>query len=350
MCFQSRIVIAEDAWFGSSTFGIAQGFRKLSWEVAEVSPARVFAQGRSLPVRLLGRIIKPINIALYNKEILQTVAQFKAEVLLTVKGNAILPKTLKILAESGVKTINYYPDFRFSYHDVDQSSFEYYDTFVTTKSFQVETLKQMLGAGKVHFLHHGYCADVHYPPTQKLPKVQEVPDVLYVGTYTAHKEALFTAVKKACPEIHFQIFGNGWQKAKANETLQSSLANRPVSGLNYAQLLNAAKINLAIHMGPADETGWQDLVSTRSFEIPACKAFMLHIDNAEIRSLYDVGQEIDVFSDSSDLAEKIKYYLNNPLLRQQMIEKAYKRCVPAYSYEERVKKIIEIIASSSRFA
>jgi spore maturation protein CgeB len=344
VCFESRIVIAEDAWFGSTTFGIAQGFRKLAWEVVEVSPAGSFIQGRSLLLRMLGRIIKPINIALYNKAILQAVAQLQADVLLTVKGNAILPKTLKTLAQAGVKTVNYYPDFRFSYADVNQSSFQYYDTFITTKSFQVATLKDMLGSEKVHFLHHGYCSDVHYPPIQNLLHQAEVPDVLYVGTYTAHKERLFTALKKACPEVRFKVFGNGWQKAHNNPILQSSIANRPILGRNYAQLVNAAKINLAIHMGPADKTGWEDYVSTRSFEIPACRGFMLHVDNPEIRTLYEIGQEIDVFKDANELVEKVKFYLSKPLLRQQMIEKAYERCVPAYSYEQRAQEISQILA------
>ena len=69
MCFKSRIVVAEDPWFGSTTFGLSQGFRKLGWEVIEVKPVGTFIIGRSLILRLLGRLIKPINVALYNKEI-----------------------------------------------------------------------------------------------------------------------------------------------------------------------------------------------------------------------------------------------------------------------------------------
>jgi spore maturation protein CgeB len=113
--------------------------------------------------------------------------------------------------------------------------------------------------------------------------------------------------------------------------------------MNYAQLVSAAKINLAIHMGTADGSGWQDLVSTRSFELPACKGFMLHVDNEEIRQLYDVGQEIDVFSSADDLCEKIRFYLDNDSIRLQMVEKAYHRCVPAYSYDQRARGIAKFI-------
>lgn len=337
------MVIAADSWFGSTTFGIAQGFRRLAWEVAEVNQSSSFIQGRSLPVRIIGRLTKPINVALYNKEILRAVDELDAKFFLTVKGNNIKSETLKALASRGVSTVNYYPDFRFSYHDVDQATFPLYSTFVTTKSFQVHTLEKMIGKDKVQFLHHGYCSDVHYPPPQRLLDEDKVPDVLYVGTYTAYKEKLFSAVKQACPEVRFHIYGNGWKQSTRSEILQSSLANRPVYGLNYAQLANSAKINIAIHMGAADESGWQDLVSTRTFELPACKGFMLHIDNAEIRQLYDVGQEIDVFTTAEDLSEKIRFYLQNESKRTQMVEKAYQRCVPAYSYDQRARAIASFI-------
>lgn len=345
MCFKSRIVIAADSWFGSTTFGIAQGFRRLGWEVGEVSQSTSFVQGRSLPSRVLGRLAKPINVALYNKEILQSVDQMDAKVFLTVKGNFIKPETLETLASRRVKTVNYYPDFRFSYDSVNQATFPLYSLFVTTKSFQVETLEHVLGRGKVRFLHHGYCSDVHYPPEIQLLDEAQVPDVLYVGTYTPHKEKLFSEVKSAYPELRFRIYGNGWNRPTISEILKPCLANRPVYALNYAQLVNAAKINLAIHMGAADDTGWQDLVSTRSFELPACKGFMLHMDNPEIRQLYDVGNEIDVFTSTDDLCEKIRFYLKNESTRLQMVEHAYRRCVPAYSYDQRAREIASFIES-----
>jgi spore maturation protein CgeB len=163
-----------------------------------------------------------------------------------------------------------------------------------------------------------------------------------VGTYSAYKERILNAVRDAFPEVHFRIYGNGWNQI-SRETLKPCVADRPVYGLNYAQLANAAKINLAMHMGRADETGWEDQVSTRSFELPACKGFMLHVDSSEVRQLYDVGREIDVFSSADDLCERIRFYLKNDTIRMQMVERAYRRCVPAYSYDCRARDIASFI-------
>jgi spore maturation protein CgeB len=88
-------------------------------------------------------------------------------------------------------------------------------------------------------------------------------------------------------------------------------------------------------------------VSIRTFEIPACKGFMLHIDNDEIRTVYDVGREIDVFATPAELAKKIEYYLANPSKRGAMVESAYTRCVPAYSYRSRAEAILSAVSAKA---
>jgi len=346
VCFKSSIVIGADSWVGSTTFGIAQGFQKLGYEVVQVSQTTSLKLDISSNVtRIFNRLNRPINTALYNQKILKVVENLDAKIFMTVKGNYIKPQTLETLLLRGVKTVNYYPDFRFSYDSIDQATFPLYSSFITTKSFQVERLKQVIGKDKVHFLHHGYCSDIHYPPVVNPLIKNDSPDVLYIGTFTPYKEKLLSALVALNPNINLKIYGYDWHNANSNELIRPCLVSRPVLGLNYAQLVNAAKINLAFHMGEADDTNWQDLVSTRSFELPACKGFMLHIDNPEIRQLYDVGLEIDVFSNAEDLSQKIEFYLANELIRQKMIEKAYSRCVPAYSYDQRAIEIASLIES-----
>ena len=72
---------------------------------------------------------------------------------------------------------------------------------------------------------------------------------------------------------------------------------------------------------------------------------MLHVDNHEVRQLFTPGEEIDVFRDAEELCEKIDYYLAHDEVRREMVEKAYKRCVPAYSYDERARVIADRLLS-----
>jgi spore maturation protein CgeB len=72
---------------------------------------------------------------------------------------------------------------------------------------------------------------------------------------------------------------------------------------------------------------------------------MLHIDNAEVRSMFEPGREIDVFANVDEMIDKIAYYLARPVLRREMIDRAYARCVPAYGYDARAELISRKILS-----
>ncbi len=71
---------------------------------------------------------------------------------------------------------------------------------------------------------------------------------------------------------------------------------------------------------PCGAESWEDLVSTRTFDIPTCKGFMLHIDNPEVRELFEPGREIDLFASEDALIAKIEHYLARAMLRGEMIE------------------------------
>jgi len=347
MC-KKTVLIACDMWFGSTAYGIAKGFRDRGWEVCEVNPIRYMPDYSSKLLRGIKRIIKPLAVTEYNQQILKTVKLQKPDLFLTVKGAYLQVNTLEELSNIGVPTINYYPDYHFSYKGVvDEAVFPYYSHFFTTKSFQLSILEKLLGPEKVSFLPHGYVSEVH-KPSEGNSILESVCDLVYIGTYDKQKEEWFSAIKKHFPQQSFKIYGESWQQKAKNPLLKESIVGQGVYGSAYARTIQSAKINLAIHMGVADKTGWQDLVSTRTFEIPACKGFMLHVDNEEVRTLFKPEEEIGVFSDIESLAEQIEYYLSNEPDRFNCIENAYKRCVPAYSYDTRAKSMIDWYLNASR--
>jgi len=345
------VLIACDSWFGSTGYGIAQGFRKLGWDVFEVNPVRYIPDYSSKLLRGIKRIIKPMTVTEYNQQNLKTVKLQKPDLFLTVKGAYLQSSTLQELTDMGVPTVNYYPDYHFSYKGVvDQAVFSFYTHFFTTKSFQINYLEKLLGSEKVSFLPHGYVSEVHKPAYNSSIKHPEksLTDLVYIGTYDKQKEEWFAAIKKRFPQQQFKIYGESWLQKAKSPLLKESIVGQGVYGSAYARTIQSAKINLAIHMGMGDKTGWQDLVSTRTFEIPACKGFMLHVDNEEVRTLFKPEKEIGVFSDTDSLAEQIEYYLSNEPDRFNCIENAYQRCVPAYSYDTRAKSMIDWYLNASR--
>jgi spore maturation protein CgeB len=255
-----------------------------------------------------------------------------------VKGAWLEADTLRLLAARGVLCLNYYPDFHFEHQGLDRAILPLFDLVLTTKSFQVEYLQRLIGADRVAMLHHGYCDLIHLPRPSGLRERDYFADVTYVGNHSAYKEKWLAPIARRLPQARLCIIGSRWEFAH-DDLLKRCALGHVLTGDFYAHALQHSRINVAIHGGPAGLFGWQDLVSTRTFEIPACKGFMLHIDNAEVRCLFKPGGEIDVFANEDELIEKIDYYLARATLRCAMIERAYRRCVPAYGYDARAEVI-----------
>jgi glycosyltransferase involved in cell wall biosynthesis len=298
-----------------------------------------------LGLRLLARATHRLSAAAYNEAILRAADAVQPSAFVTVKGTSIRPATLMALKSKGIITINYYPDFHFDHGGLDPSTFRLYDRFITTKSFQLDDLKRRLDPRRVGFLPHGYGSHVHYPRSEAVSEEEYICDVGYAGAYSPYKARWLLAVARRLPEAQLRIMGPGWRQRARNTELERYVIGHELTGDFYCRALQHSRINLAIHFGPAERSEWQDNVSTRTFEIPACRGFMLHIDNAEVRELFEAGREIDVFRTEDELCEKIRYYLARPELRREMIERAYQRCVPAYSYDARAKAIANEIIS-----
>ncbi|MBA7681728.1 hypothetical protein ES703_90068 [subsurface metagenome] len=108
---------------------------------------------------------------------------------------------------------------------------------------------------------------------------------------------------------------------------------------DYCMALSAASICLGLLSKLFPET-----TTTRSFEIPACGAFMLAERTNEHLELFEEGKEAEFFSSNEELIKKIRYYINHPEKRKRIAEAGRQRCLKSrYSYQDRLKEILEQI-------
>jgi spore maturation protein CgeB len=165
-----------------------------------------------------------------------------------------------------------------------------------------------------------------------------------VGNHSPHKETELRSIANSCPDLKFAIIGGlGWAAAGTG-ALANAVIGGPLIGATMARAVQNACIALAIHHGEAvNGGGWADAVSTRTFEIAASGTFMLHVDNPEVRSLFEVGTEIDTFADPAEAAKKITHWLKDAELREQMAERAFARAVPAYGYHAIGKRLSDML-------
>lgn len=327
---------------GSAGNGLSDGFREIGWNVADINLFNYFIMARSLATRGINRVLEKLLANTFNADIVSAAAENHAKIAIFTKGSYVSGSTLRLLRERGVVTINYFTDFHFGYRDVVSSTFANYDYIVTTKSFQVEPLAEMIGRERVAFVHQGYD-----PAAHRRHSFGQAPnyewDIAYSGTASPHKLKWLLEIAERFSDRKLIVVGEGWRKLAAGTRLTPFVLGRALTSDYFASVIERSRINLAVHFGPDTKMGWQDNVSTRTFEIPACGGFMLHIDNEEVRTLYDVPGEIDVFADVEDLCAKIRFYLDRPDLRAAMIKRAHDRAVPAYGMNMRAREIAALV-------
>lgn len=333
-------VMAAEFRNGATGKGLAEGLRSSGWLIEEVDHNSFLRCPGSKAAKAAHRLFRKSLRRSFNETILKVCESLSANVFFGVKGSDVDLSTILSLRDRNVRTIIYYPDIDFDRQGVNVSVIKDVDILITTKSFQMDWLRESRGPRPTCFVHHGYFTVAELPLI--FAEDEYDYDITYVGHPDPYKLAYLVAVAKAFPNRKMLVAGNRWGAAAAGTDLEPFVLDHPLSGDFLADIHRRSRINIAVHMGP-QRSGWQDLVSTRTFEIPAFGGFMLHVDNPEVRDLYDVPGEIDVFEGADELIEKIAYYLDRPALRRQMIDRAHRRAVPAYSYHSRGMEIDRLL-------
>jgi spore maturation protein CgeB len=337
-----RALMATEFWHGCTGRALAQGLRNQGWDVAEVDLVAYLGRANGLIHRIANRLLTPYGIAAYNREILEQAAQIDAEVMLTVKGSYITADTLAALRAAGVRLVNFYPDVAYNHDGSSPEAYRLYDQIVSTKSYHLDHLRDTYGAERTGFVHHGYAPLVH--ARQYRDAVPYRWDISHIGNFSPYKFDYMLAVARAFPDRNIAVIGNGWSKPARGTALEPHLLGHPLMGDYFARAIEESRINVAMHHGPVPPDGWQDVTSTRTFEIPASGGFMLHIDNDEVRSLFVPGEEIDVFADAASLCDRIGHYLEHEDSRRRIAAAGHARCVPAYSLDARARELAELLS------
>jgi spore maturation protein CgeB len=165
--------------------------------------------------------------------------------------------------------------------------------------------------------------------------------VVAIATHTAHKEAVLDGLVARMPGVDLRVWGNGWTERCRSARLRPYLEGVALNGTAYARALQAAPVNLAVMSGVVAGASRGDETTTRTFEIPACRGFMLHERSAELAELFVEDRDVACFDGVAELVEKIQFYLAHPDDRERIAAAGHARCVPAYSYDNRMRALLE---------
>jgi len=341
-----RILVATDPVFGSSGRGVVSALRRLGNEVRVANYREIIPKVTTTRLKVLRRFFLPWFVRDYNSHLLGVEKEFRPEIFMAVKGAYILPDTLRTLRGRGVRTYNFYPDVSAFTHDRHiPTALPVYDHIFSTKSFHSRDFRERLGIRDVTFVPHGYDPEVYYPhELSDWDRTRYETDVCFIGSHSPKKERLIAAIARDLPDVTMKVWGNLWTSGCRSPELRPFITGQPLDGWAYAKAVRASRICLGINSEAVRGSSSGDLMSQRSFEIPASGGFMIHERNDEVLSFYEEGREIICFDGSDELVDGVRHYLEHPDERLAMAAAGHLRCAPAYTYDERMKQCLRFHA------
>jgi len=166
--------------------------------------------------------------------------------------------------------------------------------------------------------------------------VNQSVDVLFIGSCDLRRVFILETIRS-----HVTIFGDRWSRnyPLMSDELQSRVTDHSVWGEKLYQLLFASKIVLNItrsHFYGA-ETG----INLRIFEALAAGCFLLTDYCDELAELFEIGVEIETFSGSVELQQKVRYYLENSEKRLAIARRGHERYLKEFTWQKRAEAIIQ---------
>lgn len=241
----------------------------------------------------------------------------RPDVFLAINGKDIHPLAVKQLS-SMTTTVNWWVDFPELYEDWKRFLGLYAFAFTPTDIRPYER------AG-IFVRKLPLAVDSRFIQAAMMPAVR---DVCFVGTgYRARARILGALHENG---INVDVFGTGW-------TFPS---HPPVTGNALFRTYQQSAIGLNIHQNfPAGRYG----ANMRTFEIPASMCFQLVDYREDLDDLFKTGKEVACYRSERELAERVRYYLDNDSERKRIARAGNRRVRREHTYEHRMRALMRMI-------
>ena len=278
-----------------------------------------------------------------NRQILDAVKEKAPDLLLIDNKPFVTASTLRKIRRiaPGIRIINLITDdptgqYRYAWR-LCLKTVSLYDCHFVQRKVNIAELKAA-GAKRVELCYRSYDPSFHQPISlSEADAKRYAADVGFVGTYEDSREEYIAYLIQH--NIPVSITGDGWPKGKYWNIIKPHYRGPSVYGDPYIKTLNGMKI--ALHFLRHANRDEQD---SRTFEIPACRVFMLAEASELHLSLFSDGKEAVFFESKEELLEKLKYYLVHDAERKLIAGKGYERGIQSgYDHTSRLKQVIETV-------
>ncbi len=167
----------------------------------------------------------------------------------------------------------------------------------------------------------------------EVARAQTAIEVLFVGSGDLRRVFLLERISH-----RVSVRGNRWRRhfPLMSAALRDRVDDRPVWGEELHRLL--AQSRIVLNITRSDFYGAETGLNLRIFEALAAGCFLLTDHCDELEELFVVGEEIETFRSSAELAEKVAYYLSHEEERQRIAQRGHERFLRDHTWRLRIEK------------
>lgn len=336
-----KVLVVDSEPSVSAGGALFRGFRLLGHE-AHFFDQTPWVGGYVKPLpgeRYLRAATRPLAVPALNLALLARAFALRPDLVLVLKGAHVLPETLASLRRATHALAMYATDdFEnpLNTNERMRRSLPEWDVVFTPRSFAIPELRAG-GARRVELLPFGYDETVHRPSARLGALATDVAEaVTFVGTWAPERA---TWLEPLAGRLPMRIYGEGWQRVADGSPLREAIRLRPVYGEDFREIVTHAAIDVSLL-----RKGNRDRHNMRTFEVPACRGFMLAERTEEHQALFEEDVEAVYFGSGAELEEKAARYLRDAEARRRIAEAGHRRVVSGkHRYRDRAARIVEVV-------
>ncbi|WP_446742559.1 CgeB family protein [Silvibacterium acidisoli] len=259
-----------------------------------------------------------------NRSLLQAAKQFRPDVVWMDKPILFTPATHKTLKRNGAKIVYYVQDnpfgnrndgiwrqFLASYRLADLHCLVRDADVARYQAWNLPHLKTLFS----------FAPEVHFPPPAPWTDADRTRQISYIGHPYEERPAFLT---RLATEFDLPLFINGniWPQLFQPQVPANITLGGHMPGAKYREGIWRSRINLGFVTRQNE-----DDIGHKSVEIAACGAFLFAVRTPGHEAIFEEDKEAIFFSSVEECAEKARFYLGRPDLREAIAAAGRERAV-----------------------
>ncbi|MNM84614.1 Spore protein YkvP [compost metagenome] len=344
--------------------GYAEGYLRGRAKVIVGAPKQGFAfrqvkilyvgTGKSFPyspideaiIATLQTLAAEVIVSVIGQPIGELAATHKPDLVLVLDGVELPTDQIDTIRGLGIRTAIWFTDDPY-YTDFTSNIAPHYDYVFTMERNCIDYYRS-LGCSNVYYLPFAAYTE-HYRPSLTLSPIRR--NISFIGSAYWNRVNFFQPIIGRLMESGLVINGIWWDRLPehVNYTNQIELG-KWMGPLETSEAYSGSKIVINLHRSPIDESVNNNTIGVtasspnpRTFEIAACGTLQLVDVREDLASFYTPGVEIETYSTSEELMEKVNFYLTHEKERQEIALRALEKTYRDHTYSNRIHQMFEHI-------